>query len=201
MSRPSDDIVFIYADESCLGNQFTERDSPGGVGVLFESWRTDRWERRDLWSSEPATTNNRMALRGAAEALDALRKPCRVIFTSDSQYLVKGMREWVEGWVRRGWKRKGGDVENRLLWEQVLRAAKRHRVDWRWVRGHAGHPQNEYANHLATRAAKTLTSSGGPAPSGFEGWLEQQREHDRYIEFIEHAPPAEEGFHPVGNAP
>ena len=181
--------VYVYADESCLGNQYTERDSPGAAAGLVEHWRTDAWVRRDYWVSEPATTNNRMAIRSATEALRALRRPCHVIFTSDSQYLVKGMREWVPGWIRRGWKRRTGAVENEDLWRQLVDAAAPHRLEWRWVRGHAGHPQNEFANYLATRAAKLQTESGGLVPSTFASWLEGQREKGRYLDFMEFAPP------------
>lgn len=185
------DHVWIYADESCLGNQFTDRDNPGGAAGLVESWRGAHWVRRDYWLSEPATTNNRMALRSAITGLDALRRKCRVVFTSDSQYLVKGMNEWVGAWQARGWKRKTGAIENVELWQQLVHAAARHDVDWRWVRGHAGHPQNEYANFLATRAARAQTSSDGLVESGFAAWLEQEREqHERYFDFLEHAPPA-----------
>lgn len=190
-------LIYIYADESCLGIQFTDRDSPGGAAGLVEHWKDGRWERRDYWVSEPATTNNRMAIRSAIEGLRALRMPCRVIFTSDSQYLIKGMREWVHGWVRRGWKRKGGAVENEDLWRELVEVAHRHQVDWRWIRGHAGHPQNEYANVLAIRAAKSQTASGGLVPSGFEAWLEAEREKGRYLDFNEFAPPPEEVFRPA----
>ncbi len=193
-----DPLVYIYADESCLGNQFQDRDSPGGAAALFEIWQKQSWQRRDLYLSEPRTTNNRMALAGAAAALDALRRPCRVIFTSDSQYLVKGMREWVPAWIRRDWRRKTGPVENMELWQALLRSATPHRVDWRWVRGHAGHPQNEYANDLAVNAARQQTRSPGLVDSGFDAWLEAERERDRYWDFIEHAPPPEdEAFDPV----
>ncbi|MGH7477277.1 MAG: ribonuclease H family protein [Longimicrobiales bacterium] len=186
-------LVHIYADESCLGNQFMDRDSPGGAGALLEFWRGERWERRDLWSSERATTNNRMALIGAAEALGALRRPCRIVFTSDSQYLVLGMTDWVRGWESRGWRRKGGAIENLDLWQRLIEAGRRHQIRWVWVRGHAGHPQNEYANDLAVRAAKEQSRSAGLVPSGFEAWLEAQREESgRYVDFIEHAPPASE---------
>ena len=183
--------VFIYADESCLGNQFKNRDSPGGAAGLVEFWRDDAWVRRDYWISEPGTTNNRMAIRSAIEGLNALTRPCAVVFTSDSQYLVKGMKEWLANWIRRGWKRAAGPIENEALWRELSAAAQRHDVDWRWVRGHAGHPQNEYANDIAVRAANKLDASGGLVPSGFEAWLEEQREkRGRYFDFIEAAPPA-----------
>lgn len=189
------DLVFIYADESCLGNQYMDRDSPGGTAGLVELWRDDAWIRRDYWASEPATTNNRMALRGASELLDLLRRPCRVVFTSDSQYLVTGMREWIHGWARRGWQRKAGAIENVSLWQTLARSAARHHVDWRWVRGHAGHPQNEYANDIAIRAARQQTASHGLVPSGFIEWLEEQREkRQRYMDFFETAPPADVPF-------
>jgi ribonuclease HI len=182
--------VRIHADESCLGNQFIDRANPGGAAGLVEFWTGERWERRDYWLSEPATTNNRMALRSASAGLGALRERCRVAFTSDSQYLVKGMREWLPGWIARGWKRKAGPIENEDLWRALADAARRHDVEWHWVRGHAGHPQNEYANHLATRAAKEQSDSGGLVDSGFEAWLEEQRgKRQRYFDFVESAPP------------
>lgn len=195
-------VVFVYADESCLGNQNVERDSPGGAGVLLELWRGGAWQRRDIWISEPATTNNRMAIRSGIIALEALRRPSRVVFTSDSSYLVKGMSEWIQGWARRGWVRKTGVVENAELWKALCRAAAPHEVEWRWVRGHAGHPQNEYANHLATRAAKQQDSSNGVAPSGFEAWLAHEREkYARYFDFIEHAAPPARAFKPASAPP
>ncbi len=184
-------LLYIYADESCLGVQFRDRDSPGGAAGLVEYWKDDRWVRRDYWLSEPATTNNRMAIRSATEGLRLLRQPCDVIFTLDSQYLIKGMREWIPGWVRRGWKRKTGPVENADLWQGLLRAAAPHRIDWRWVRGHAGHPQNEYVNDLAVRAAKKQDASRGLAESGFQAWLEEQREKERYLDFFEFQAPEE----------
>ncbi len=190
--------VYIYADESCLGVQFRDRDSPGGAAGLVEYWK-DGWVRRDYWISEPATTNNRMAIRSAIEGLRALRQPCDVIFTSDSQYLVKAMSEWIHGWVRRNWRRKGGPVENADLWKTLLPVAARHEIDWRWVRGHAGHPQNEYANDLAVRAAKEQTASRGFVDSGFTAWLEEQRdERERYLDFFEfEPPPVDEAFEPA----
>ena len=185
-------VVHIFADESCLGVQFTDRDSPGGGGGLVEFWQNDHWERRDYWLSEPATTNNRMAIRSATVGLSLLKRPCRVVFTSDSQYLVRAMNEWVQGWKRAGWKRKSGTLENAELWQDLERTAARHDVTWEWVRGHAGHPQNEYANHLATRAAKKQDHSNGLVASGFPAWLEQQREkYQKYMDFIEWAPPQE----------
>jgi ribonuclease HI len=196
------DLVHIYADESCLGNQFTDRDSPGGAGGLVELWRSEGCVRRDYWASEAATTNNRMALRGATELLAALRRSCRIVFTSDSQYLVTGMREWIHGWAARGWKRKTGAIENVELWRELASAAQRHEIDWRWVRGHAGHPQNEYVNDLAVAAAKKLSSSGGLVESKFVEWLEGHREKkQRYMDFLESVAPEEGVFRPARTPP
>ena len=192
-------LVHIHADESCLGVQFTDRDSPGGAGALLEFWRANTWVRRDLWISEPSTTNNRMALRGAAAALAALRRPSRVVFVSDSQYLVKGMREWVHSWASKGWRRRTGTVENVDLWQALMRTATRHQVDWRWVRGHAGNPRNEYVNHLSIRAAKNQNESRGAVPSAFVEWLEEQRaNYGRYLDYHEWlAPPEADLFMPA----
>ena len=93
--------VIIHADESCLGNQFQDRSNPGGAAGLVEYWKGDHWERRDYWDSEKATTNNRMAIRSAIDGLSLLKRTCQVRFVSDSQYLVKGMNEWVRGWKAR----------------------------------------------------------------------------------------------------
>lgn len=183
-------LVYIHADESCLGNQFRHRATPGGGAALVETWRHDRWARRDLWLSEPDTTNNRMALRSAIEPLSRLRRSCRILFASDSQYLVRGMTEWMPGWKARGWRRKGGTIENLELWQELDRIAPRHTITWKWIRGHAGHPQNEYANHLATRAARRQLHSHGLVPSRFEAWLQKQRDtRERFLDFFEFAPP------------
>jgi ribonuclease HI len=101
------------------------------------------------------------------------------MFTSDSQYLVKGMCEWVYGWIKRGWKKKDGPLLNLELWMDAVDSTRGHQVDWQWVRGHEGHPQNEYANHLATRAAREQSSSGGIVGSRFEEWLAAERASGR----------------------
>lgn len=172
-------LVAIYADESCLGNG-REGSNPGGAGALVEYMRPDTGVlvRRDLWVSEPATTNNRMALRSVIESFRTLsRKGQRfsVTFTSDSRYLIDGMKSWVHDWARREWKRKTGPIENLELWQAAVDAINPHEVDWQWVRGHAGHPQNEYANHLATAAAAKQTTSDGLVTSSFDEWLASQR--------------------------
>ena len=176
-------FVAVYADESCLGNG-REGQNPGGAGGVIEypAPASGKVTRFDYWISEPGTTNNRMALRSAIEALRILsRKGKRldVRFTSDSQYLVKGMNEWVRGWKARGWKRREGEIENLLLWKELDAAAQAHVVDWQWVRGHNKHPENEYADHLATTAAREQTNSNGPIPSLYEEWLAGQRAKGR----------------------
>ncbi|MGQ0560387.1 MAG: ribonuclease H family protein [Gemmatimonadota bacterium] len=176
--------VHIHADESCLGNQNVNQARPGGAAGLVEFWQRRKWLRRDYWISEPATTNNKMAIRSAIVGLSLLKKPCRVIFVSDSQYLIRGMTEWVAGWARSGWKRKTGALENVDLWRELVDVAQPHDVEWKWIKGHAGHAQNEYANHLATRAAKEQNQSGGLIESKFVAWLDTQREkYDRYLDF------------------
>jgi ribonuclease HI len=176
-------LVAIYADESCLGNG-REGDNPGGAAGVIEylNTATERLTRWDYWISEPSTTNNRMALRSAIEAFRVISRKggvFRVVFTSDSQYLVKGMTEWVYGWASRGWRRREGAIENLELWQELVNAATPHRVHWQWVRGHAGHPQNEYANDLAIAGAREQSSSDGARTSAFDAWLEGQRSKKR----------------------
>lgn len=173
-------MIFIYADESCLGNQFRDRARPGGAGGLLEHAGGEATTRRDFWLSEPDTTNNRMALRSAITGLGALNRPSQITFTSDSRYLINGMSDWVRGWIRRGWRRKGAEIENLELWKELAAASRRHEVDWRWVKGHAGHLQNEYVNMLATRAAADQSDSGGLVSSGFELWVVDEQEKGRY---------------------
>lgn len=194
-------LVAVYADESCLGNG-RDGSNPGGAGMLVEYVRPESGVllRRDLWVSEPATTNNRMALRSVIETFRALsRKSQRfsVTFTSDSRYLIDGLTEWVHGWAKRQWTRKTGAIENLTLWFDAISAVDRHQVEWSWVRGHDGHPQNEYANHLATRAAADQTASGGLVASGFDDWLAAERGKSAAATLREIAPfPSAEGFRP-----
>lgn len=175
----SGDLVAIYADESCLGNG-REGENPGGAAGVIE-WlqpRSQKVVRGDYWISEPATTNNRMALRSVIEAFREISRrgnAYRVLFTSDSKYIVDGMTDWLPRWKERGWKRKGGNLENLELWKEADAAVDAHEVQWRWVRGHAGHPQNEYANFLATRAAAEQSNSGGLRQSGYDAWLQETK--------------------------
>ena len=171
-------LVAVYADESCLGNGRSGA-TPGGLGSLIEFRRpAGTIQRFDLWASEPDTTNNRMALRSVIDTFDALSRKgnqLSVRFTTDSRYIVDGMTSWVHNWIARGWRRKEGVVENVELWQAAVDAIAPHEVEWRWVRGHAGHPQNEYANHLATRAAADQSRSDGLLASRLEEWWASQK--------------------------
>ena len=176
----------LHVDESCLGNG-REGENPGGSGGLIEARAASgRIQRRDFYISAPATTNNRMALSGAIAALRLLaRKGSRldVLIVSDSQYLVRGIREWVPGWVVRGWRRKQGPIENLELWKALVASARLHDVQWTWVRGHKGHPKNEYANDLAVLAAKEQRTSEGIVESGFDDWLKAKRAKGLYLAY------------------
>lgn len=178
-------VAVVHADESCLGNG-QEGATPGGAGMLIEVALKDVIERRDLYLHAPDTTNNRMALNGAIATFALLStkgRRLRVIYVSDSEYLVKGMREWVPSWRARGWKRKGGSIENLELWQALLQVQSGHEVTWRWVRGHAGNPKNEYADHLAVRAATDQITSQAAEPSGFDSWLEGRRAKGHFADY------------------
>ena len=175
-------VAVLHLDESCLGNG-REGGTPGGAGGLVEIRARGVVERRDFRHHDPDTTNNRMALTGARLALEHLAARghrLRVLAVSDSEYLVKGMREWVPGWRARGWRRKAGPIENLAMWQALVDAADRHEVQWAWVRGHVGHPKNEYADHLAVRAAGEGAGSTGLEPSGFLAWLADRQARGRY---------------------
>lgn len=137
------DIV-IYTDGACEGNP-----GPGGYGAIIE----DGGMEREISGGERSTTNNRMELRAVIEALKTLETPASVRIVSDSKYVVDGMKSWIHGWRRKGWKTStGAPVKNRELWEELDALSKRHRVRWEWVRGHNGHPENERADSLARQA-------------------------------------------------
>ena len=136
--------VEIFCDGACSGNP-----GVGGWGALLRYGEKEK----ELSGAAGETTNNRMELTAAIEALTSLKRPCRVVLTTDSQYLMKGMTEWIAGWQRKGWvNSKKEPVLNRDLWERLLALAKTHRIEWRWVRGHNGHPENERCDELARRA-------------------------------------------------
>jgi ribonuclease HI len=175
-------FILVHADESCLGNGAAEA-TPGGAGVLVEASTPDGVARRDVFICAPDTTNNRMALAGAIAAFALLSqrgRRYRVLFVSDSEYLVKGMTEWLPTWKARGWRRKGGKIENLELWQKLVQATAGHQVRWQWVRGHAGHPKNEYVNDLAMRAAAEQVHSNGAEPSHFEEWLSDRQKRKMF---------------------
>ncbi|MFP7723713.1 ribonuclease HI [Lysobacter sp. A3-1-A15] len=140
--------VEIHTDGACLGNP-----GPGGWGALLRC----KGREREISGNDPATTNNRMELMGAIMALETLSEPCTVVLHTDSQYVRQGITLWMPNWVRRGWKTSGGDpVRNRDLWERLELATRRHSIDWRWVKGHSGDPDNERVDVLARDAALKL---------------------------------------------
>ena len=178
-------IAVVHADESCLGNG-QEGSNPGGAAALIEARAGKEIARRDLYVSAPATTNNRMALAGAIATFAVLSRKgnrLRVVYVSDSEYLVKGMREWVPEWIRRGWRRKGGEIQNPELWQTLVRVSGQHEARWVWVRGHAGDPKNEYANDLAMRAAADQLTSEAAVQSGFRQWLGERRHQGKYLDY------------------
>lgn len=137
--------VQIHTDGACLGNP-----GPGGWAALLRY----HGRERELVGAEAATTNNRMELMAAIVALETLTEPCDVTLHTDSQYVRKGITEWMPNWLRRGWKTAAGEpVKNRELWERLHAASGRHTVDWRWVKGHSGDPDNERVDVLARNAA------------------------------------------------
>ena len=173
--------IVVHADESCLGNG-RPGENPGGAGGLIEIVRATGVSRRDYFIAEPDTTNNRMAIRSAMEALTHLgvgSKRLTLEFYSDSEYLVKGMSTWIRGWKRRDWK----NVKNPELWQALDALATGHDITWRWVRGHNEHAKNEYANYLATRAALEQRSSNGLTVSGFLDWLELEKTRGLYKDY------------------
>lgn len=140
--------IIAYTDGACRGNP-----GPGGWGALL------RWNEheRSLKGAEAQTTNNRMELLGAINALEILREPCTVEVYTDSKYVQQGISEWLRGWRARGWRTAGGQpVKNQDLWQRLDAAASRHQVSWHWVKGHAGHPGNEAADRLANEAIDQL---------------------------------------------
>jgi ribonuclease HI len=147
--------VEAHTDGACLGNP-----GPGGWGALLRAGDVER----ELSGGEPATTNNRMELMAAIAALEALTRPCRVVLHTDSQYVQKGISEWLPAWIRRGWRTAGGAaVKNQDLWERLQAAQARHEVEWRWVRGHSGNVDNERVDVLA-RAAAVAVRNGATLP-------------------------------------
>jgi ribonuclease HI len=141
-------MVQIHTDGACLGNP-----GPGGWAALLVHGDTER----ELAGGEAQTTNNRMELLAAIMALEALKVPCQVVLSTDSQYVQKGIGEWLPNWIRRGWKTAAGEpVKNQDLWQRLQAAAAPHRIQWKWVKGHAGHVENERVDKLARAEAERL---------------------------------------------
>lgn len=141
--------VVIYTDGACKGNP-----GPGGWGAFLQAGQAER----ELWGGEPQTTNNRMELTAVIQGLSALTRPCSVILYTDSEYVRQGITTWIHGWRQRGWltaDRK--PVKNQDLWRRLDALNQQHRVDWRWVKGHAGDPGNERADALANRGVVTAS--------------------------------------------
>ena len=135
--------VELFTDGACKGNP-----GPGGWGALLRYGEHER----ELFGGENNTTNNRMELMAAIEGLNALKRPCEVALTTDSQYVKQGINQWLAGWKRNGWKTASRQpVKNKDLWQALDAACERHQVEWHWVKGHAGHEENERADQLANR--------------------------------------------------
>jgi ribonuclease HI len=140
--------VIIHTDGACKGNP-----GRGGWGAILQSGHHEK----ELWGGEPETTNNRMELMGAIMALEALKGPSDVTLVTDSKYVMQGITEWIRGWKARGWKTADKKpVKNEDLWRRLDLARERHKVTWKWVKGHAGHELNERADQLANRGIEEL---------------------------------------------
>jgi ribonuclease HI len=143
--------VTIYSDGACQGNP-----GPGGWGAILISGG----HRKDIWGGETLTTNNRMELMAAIQALEVLKKPCEVELHTDSKYVLQGITEWLRGWKARGWKTADKKpVKNEDLWRRLDEARLRHDVKWKWVKGHAGHELNEHADALANRGVDEVLAA------------------------------------------
>ncbi|HWS01821.1 MAG TPA: ribonuclease HI [Gammaproteobacteria bacterium] len=140
----SETVVEIFTDGACRGNP-----GPGGWGAILRFNGTEK----ELYGGEALTTNNRMEMLAAINALATLKRPCRVRLTTDSKYVLQGITEWLAGWKRKQWKNSARQpVKNQDLWQELDRLATPHQIDWQWVRGHTGHAENERADQLANRA-------------------------------------------------
>ena len=145
------DEVVIYTDGACKGNP-----GPGGWGALL----VYKGAEKELWGGDPNTTNNRMELMAAIAGLIALTRPCSVKLVTDSQFVMKGIQEWLPNWKKRGWKTASKEpVKNADLWQKLDEEVNRHQVSWQWVRGHTGHPGNERADQLANRGVDEVRSA------------------------------------------
>lgn len=142
------DKIDIYTDGACKGNP-----GVGGWGALLVAGD----KKKELFGGEKETTNNRMELMAVIQALGALKRPCQITLHTDSQYVLKGITEWITGWKAKGWKTASrAPVKNVDLWQQLDEARNTHEIDWRWVRGHTGHPGNERADQLANLGVESV---------------------------------------------
>lgn len=145
-------MIEIFTDGACRGNP-----GPGGWGALMRSGKHEK----ELWGGEPETTNNRMEMTAVIESLKALKRPSEVILTTDSQYVRKGITEWIEGWKKKNWHTAARKpVKNAELWQEMDRLAATHTIEWRWVKGHSGHVENERVDELANRGIDDLLQKG-----------------------------------------
>jgi len=145
----TDGVVEVFTDGACRGNP-----GPGGWGVLIRFHEKEK----ELWGGEAATTNNRMELTAAIRGLEALKRPSRVRLTTDSQYVHKGISQWIHSWKRKGWKTADKKpVKNEDLWRRLDELRSQHQVEWHWIKGHAGHPENERADELANKGIDDTT--------------------------------------------
>jgi ribonuclease HI len=141
-------IVEIFTDGACTGNP-----GPGGYGAVLKYGE----KVKEISGCEPHTTNNRMEMMAVIKALQQLKRPCKIRVVTDSNYLVKGMTQWIHGWIRRNWiNSQKRPVLNRELWEEILELSRKHQITWQWVKGHNGHPENERCDQLARAAIKNL---------------------------------------------
>ncbi len=140
--------VEIFTDGACKGNP-----GPGGWGAVIRSGATEK----DISGGEALTTNNRMEMLAVIRALEALKRPCRVTLHTDSRYVMDGLTKWIHGWRKNGWKTADRKpVKNAELWQELVAACAPHRIEWKWVKGHSGHPENERADRLASDAAVAI---------------------------------------------
>jgi len=141
-------VIEIFTDGACRGNP-----GPGGWGALMRSGKHEK----ELWGGELHTTNNRMEMTAVIESLKALKRPSEVVLTTDSQYVRKGITEWIEGWKKKNWQTAARKpVKNADLWQEMDKLAAGHTIDWRWVKGHSGHAENERVDDLANRGIDDL---------------------------------------------